>query len=67
MALDSFVWKTKKERALALKSPVKRLWIPKTLKGLVYDLKAMHAAQEVIVGNPQGADVQSDNGFGILF
>ncbi|MHA2494462.1 MAG: valine--tRNA ligase [Candidatus Hodarchaeales archaeon] len=64
-SLNSFVWKAKKEKGLSLKAPVKKLWIPETLVPLISDLKAMHAADEIISGNPSDAEIQSEEEFGI--
>ncbi|MFQ5978181.1 MAG: valine--tRNA ligase [Candidatus Heimdallarchaeota archaeon] len=67
ISLNSFVWKAKKQRGLALKSPMKTLWIPKILEPLSDDLKAMHTVDKVLLAPPKGASIQSEEDMGILF
>ena len=50
LAVNSFVWKTKREKQLSLKAPLKEIVLPKeheNLHGLVEDLKAAHSAEKI--------------------
>lgn len=49
--LNSFVWKTKKDKGLSLKTAVGKLTIPDKFKGIQDDLKVTHQVKEMVFGN----------------
>jgi valyl-tRNA synthetase len=50
-AVDSAVWKAKKEAGVAMKAGVKRLTVPRNLAPVQGDLKRAHGAVEVALGD----------------
>lgn len=51
VAVNSFVWKAKKEAGLSLRAALKELYIPYSLSLIVQDLKEMHCADKVELSN----------------
>ncbi len=50
LAVNSFVWKAKREKQLSLKAPLKEIVLPKeyeNLRAIVEDLKAAHSAGKI--------------------
>lgn len=50
--LNSFIWKTKKDRNLSLKAPLTKVYIPKTLEEFIPDLREMHRIKTVYTVTP---------------
>ncbi|MHA1214322.1 MAG: valine--tRNA ligase [Candidatus Hodarchaeales archaeon] len=50
--LNSFIWKTKKERSLSLKDAIKVLYMPDNLLEFSEDLQRMHNIQKIITKAP---------------
>jgi len=50
MEVNSLIWKAKREKGLSLKSPIRKVYIPKDLQGFEMDLKGMHKIKEIIYG-----------------
>ncbi len=67
ISLNSFIWKTKKDLNFSLKAAILKLWIPKILEPIAMDLKAMHTVEEIIIGSPEEAEVQSEDIYGLTF
>lgn len=51
-SINSAIWKAKKSRKLSLRSPIKKLYLPKLLEPFKEDLKSMHNAEEIIFTPP---------------
>lgn len=56
-SVNSAVWKAKKNKKLSLRSPIKKLYLPKELEPFIVDLKAMHNCEEIIIGDPQEGEI----------
>lgn len=67
--VNSLIWKAKKERGLSLKSRIRKLYLPETLKGFEIDLRAMHNAEEISYDiPPRDASFSMDDvTIGIIF
>ena len=52
-AVNSAIWKYKKDHGKALRTPISEAWIPQELKPLEKDLKEMHQIQNLNYGTPK--------------
>lgn len=48
--LNSLIWKTKKDKGFSLKSPIKRLVVPKKFESMAKDLVSAHAVEKLEFG-----------------
>jgi valyl-tRNA synthetase len=65
--VNSAIWKTKKEKGLSLKSQVKELYLPESLKDFELDLKNMHHVENIYFGEAKGEVILTDSGLKIGF
>ncbi len=52
-SVNSAVWRVKRERNLSLRSPIRKLYLPKKLEPFAIDLRAMHNCEEIIFEEPK--------------
>jgi valyl-tRNA synthetase len=55
IALNSGIWKAKKDKNLSLKSPIKELTLPEKFKGIERDLVSAHNVERV--GYGEGVEI----------
>ncbi|UCE12259.1 MAG: valine--tRNA ligase [Candidatus Heimdallarchaeota archaeon] len=67
--LNSFIWKTKKDRGLSLKAPLKKVYVPKILEEFIPDLREMHNIETVFTIKPDTneEDIIYKDSFAIRF
>ncbi|MGQ4892792.1 MAG: valine--tRNA ligase [Candidatus Njordarchaeia archaeon] len=64
-SVNSAIWKKKRESGLSLKSKIKALYLPTTLKPFESDLKMMHHTNAIYFGNTKGDKITTDTGLEI--
>lgn len=54
--LNSFIWKSKKDRELSLKDPLTAIYVPDILREFKEDLREMHNANKIQTGKPENIE-----------
>ncbi|MHA1977245.1 MAG: valine--tRNA ligase [Candidatus Hodarchaeales archaeon] len=55
LAIDSLIWKAKKDQGLSLKEPVELVFVPDSLKRFISDLQIMHNIVTIEIGEPDSS------------